>query len=153
MLGELNGFLFADTEDERFVTLMLALLDPVRRTLVYASAGHNHGYVLDGSVKPKHVLGSTSTPLGIFCDAEFPTSPELPLASGDILLLLTDGVTEAQNRDGEFFETDRVLQVVADAGQDDAARMVRRLHAAVSAFAPDEPQRDDVTAVVCRVLA
>ena len=153
MLGELNAFLFADTEDERFVTLMLALLDPVRRTLVYASAGHNHGYVLDGSGKPKHVLGSTSMPLGIFCDAEFPTSTELPLASGDLLLLLTDGVTEAQNRDGDFFETDRVFQVMAEARQDDAARMVRRLHAAVSAFAPDEPQRDDITAVVCRVLA
>ncbi len=151
ILGALNAFLLEDTEDQRFVTLMLALLDPARRTLVYAGAGHIHGYVLDGTGTTRHLLSSTGPPLGLFCDAAFPPSGELPLAAGDLLLLLTDGVTEAQNREGEFFGADRVLRCVAEARREDSARIVRRLHAAVSSFAP-EPQCDDITAVVGRVL-
>jgi sigma-B regulation protein RsbU (phosphoserine phosphatase) len=152
ILGSLNAFLVEDTEEHRFVTLMLALVDPARRSLVYASAGHIHGYVLDGAGATRHVLSSTGPPLGLFRDGACQPSGELPLAAGDTLLLLTDGVTEAHNREGELFEAERVLRCVAEARQDDAARIVRRLHAAVSAFAAEEPQHDDITAVVCRVL-
>ena len=106
-LSALNAFLFEDTESERFVTLMLVLLDPVRRSIVYSSAGHVDGYVLNGSGNLKHVLRSTGPALGIFGRAEFPPSPELPLASGDLLLLLTDGIGEARREDGAFFETGR----------------------------------------------
>jgi sigma-B regulation protein RsbU (phosphoserine phosphatase) len=152
MLGALNAFLLEDTEPERFVTLMVALLDPARRTLAYASAGHVPGYVLDGSGTTKHVLASTGVPLGLFGDAEFRPGPELCLDKGDLLLLLTDGATEAQRPDGTFVDIASVLQAVAEAREDDAAQIVRRLHAAVSGFAQGEPQRDDITALVCRVL-
>lgn len=152
VLGTLNSFLFEDTEAERFVTLLVALLDPARRTLVYASAGHIQGYVIDASGATKHVLGSTGLPLGLFGDAEFRSGPELDLERGDVLLLLTDGATEAQRPDGEFYDCARVLQAVAETRGEDAAQTVRRLHAAVSAFASGQPQQDDVTAVVCRVL-
>jgi PAS domain S-box-containing protein len=152
VLGALNAFLFEDTEAERFVTLMVALLDPARRTLAYASAGHIHGYVLDGSGATKHVLAATGPPLGLFGDARFESSPEVALETGDLVLLLTDGATEAQRPDGEFYDSTRVLQAVAGTREEDAAQIVRRLHAAVSAFAPGQPQRDDITAVVCRVL-
>jgi PAS domain S-box-containing protein len=153
ILGALNAFLHADTEDHRYVTLVLALLDPVRRSLAFASAGHIHGYVLDASGATKHVLRAASPPLGLFEDASFPAGQELPLANGDLLLLVTDGAAEAQRRDGEFFETERVLGVVREARGESAARIIGRLHASVRAFAPGEPQRDDITAVVCRVLA
>ena len=126
--------------------------DPARRTLVYASAGHIQGYVIDASGATKHVLGSTGLPLGLFGDAEFRSGPELDLERGDVLLLLTDGATEAQRPDGEFYDCARVLQAVAETRGEDAAQTVRRLHAAVSAFASGQPQQDDVTAVVCRVL-
>jgi PAS domain S-box-containing protein len=153
ILGSLNAFLVEDTEDHCYVTLLLALLDPARKTLVYASAGHIHGYALDGAGATRHVLESTSPPLGLFRDAAFAPSGELALAAGDLLLLVTDGLTEARNHEGEFFEAERVLGCVAQAREDDAARVVRRLYAAVSAFAAEEPLHDDVTAVVCRVLA
>jgi PAS domain S-box-containing protein len=152
ILGALNGFLHVDMEDHRYVTLVLALLDPARRSLTFASAGHIHGYVLDASGATKHVLKAASPPLGVFEDACFPAGEEVPLAGGDLLLLLTDGAAETQRRSGEFFETARVLDVVREARGEEAARIVRRLHAAVRAFAPGVPQRDDITAVVCRVL-
>jgi phosphoserine phosphatase RsbU/P len=152
ILAALNAFLYADTEDHRFVTLMLALLDPARRSLAFASAGHIHGYVLDATGGTKHVLRATSPPLGLFESPAFPAGEELALDRGDLLLLLTDGAAEAESREGAFFETERVLGVVRSARHEDSARIVRRLHAAIRAFAPDVPQRDDITVVVCRVL-
>jgi PAS domain S-box-containing protein len=147
----LNRLLRQDTDDELFVTLMVALLDPARRSIVYASAGHVHGYVLDRSGAVRHVLDSTGIPLGIFGDAEFASSPEIPLAEGDLLLLLTDGAAEAQDQNGDFFETERVLRVVAEERQHSSAEIVRRLRAAIEEFAGESPQRDDITVVVGKV--
>ena len=151
ILRRLNRLLCQDTEDERFVTLMLTLLDPARRSLVYSSAGHIHGYVLDRSGATRRVLGSTGTPLGIFGESDFPSSPEIPLAAGDLLLLLTDGAAEAQDPEGAFFETERVLRLVAEERHRSAAEIVGRLWAAIETFSLDSPQTDDITVVVCKV--
>ena len=151
ILRRLNRFLCQDTEDERFVTLMVALVDPARRSLLYSSAGHIHGYVLDHTGAPRHVLGSTGAPLGIFGEADFPSSPEIPLAGGDLLLLLTDGAAEAQDPDGAFFETERVLRVVAVERHRSAAEIVGHLRTAIETFSRDSPQADDITVVVCKV--
>ena len=151
ILRQLNLLLSQDMEDERFVTLIVTLLDPGRRSIVYSSAGHIHGYVLDGDGAPRHVLSATGTPLGIFGQAEFPASPEIPLAAGDLLLLLTDGAAEAQDPDGAFFETERVLRVVAGERHRSAAQIVESLRAAVQEFSRGSPQEDDVTVVVCKV--
>ena len=151
VLRRLNRLLCQDTEDERFVTLMLTLLDPARRSLVYSSAGHIHGYVLDRAGATRHVLGSTGTPLGIFGEADFPSSPEIPLRAGDLLLLLTDGAAEAQDPDGAFFETERVLRVVAEERHQSAAEIVGNLRTAIESFTRDGPQADDITVVVCKV--
>jgi serine phosphatase RsbU (regulator of sigma subunit) len=130
---------------------MLALLDPVRRSLVYSSAGHIHGYVLGRCGAPRQVLDSTGAPLGIFDDSEFASSPEIRLEEGDLLLLLTDGAAEAQNPEGAFFETEGVLRAVAEARHRSAAQIVESLRAAVLEFSRDSPQADDVTVVVCKV--
>jgi PAS domain S-box-containing protein len=151
ILRRLNRLLCQDTEDERFVTLMVTLLDPARRSLVYSSAGHVDGYVLDRGGATRHVLGSTGIPLGIFGEVEFPSSPEIPLAAGDLLLLLTDGAAEARSPDGAFFETERVLSVVAERRGRPAAEIVEGVRAAVVEFSRDSPQADDITLVVCKV--
>jgi PAS domain S-box-containing protein len=151
MLSALNAFLFEDTESERFVTLMLVLLDPGRRSIVFSNAGHVDGYVLDDSGNVKHVLGSTGPALGLFGEAEFRPSPEILLTGGDLLLLLTDGIAEARGRYGEFFETERILKVVADARQESASEIIRRLQVANLGFASNDYEQDDISVVVCKV--
>ena len=151
ILRQLNVFLCDDTEDERFVTLLLAILDPARRSLIFSSAGHIPGYVLDPSGAPRRVLESTGMPLGIFSDAEFPASPEIPLAEGDLLVMLTDGATEAQSESGDFFEAESVLRVVRRERRHGCAHIVRELQRAIEEFTAESPQRDDITAVVGRV--
>jgi sigma-B regulation protein RsbU (phosphoserine phosphatase) len=90
--------------------------------------------------------------LGIFPDAEFTTSPETAVADEDILLMLTDGVTESQDPDENFFGADRAIECVA-ANRDSASReIVNELRAAVDDFASANPQSDDITAVVCKAV-
>jgi sigma-B regulation protein RsbU (phosphoserine phosphatase) len=151
ILTQLNALLRDDTEDERFVTLMLVALDPVRKTIVYSSAGHIPGYVLRPGAATR-ALGATSPPLGILPDLSFESDPEIPLEEGDLLLLLTDGVPEAQSGDEEFFETERVLQVVGEHRVRSSREIIDRLYAAVRAFSDGAPQLDDITAVVARVI-
>jgi PAS domain S-box-containing protein len=152
ILKQLNAFLCDDTEDERFVTLMLVRLDPTKRSFVYASAGHVPGYLTDASGSVKTVLDSTSMPLGIFPDeTEFTSSQEQTLVEGDVLLMMTDGVTECQNREDEFFGEKRALQVVAAERQKDAQQIVNGLYTAVRDFASASPPVDDITAVVAKV--
>jgi PAS domain S-box-containing protein len=151
IMTQLNGFLCRDTLDERFVTLMLVILDPALGSIVYSSAGRVHGYVIDGSGATRRVLEATSVPLGIFNDASFARSPEIALTPGDLLILLTDGAAEAQNDAGEFFGAESVLGAVAEARDLRASRIVRQLRRAIHDFAPGSRQSDDITAVVCKV--
>ncbi|MCG6925692.1 MAG: SpoIIE family protein phosphatase [Acidobacteria bacterium] len=152
ILQRLNQFLHRDTELERFVTLMLVVVDPSRRSLTYGSAGHVPGFLLDRSGAPRRVLESTSLPLGIFPDSPMEVSPEISLEDGDLFVLLTDGVTEAENERGEFFERDRAVDLVARMRWQSSRRIVSGLYRAIEDFRLPGPQADDVTAVVGKAL-
>jgi sigma-B regulation protein RsbU (phosphoserine phosphatase) len=153
ILSQVNTFLDADTEAERFVTLMLLRIDPRRRSFVYASAGHTPGYVIGPSGDVRRELGQTGMPLGLFSDAEFFTSDEIGLEGAELVLLLTDGITETTNTAEEFFGEGRALEVVRGRRHRAAREIVEELHAATREFAGPSPQVDDITAVVCKVLA
>ena len=95
-MGLLNRFLFEDTAPDRFVTLFYLRLDPKARSIEYASAGHEAGYVLDASGFLRRTLRSTGYALGMFEHTEYPLVPRLYLAPGDTIVLLSDGLTEAR---------------------------------------------------------
>ena len=97
ILTRANCMLSADTHDFHFVTLVLARLDPARCEVVYGSAGQR-SYLLhaDGAAT---VLDSTSLPLGVDAETRVPAAPPFLLRPGDLMLLLTDGVVEAESAD------------------------------------------------------
>ena len=146
-----NRALAADVDEGRFVTLILARLDPAARALVYVNAGHPAGYVLgrDGSVRA--TLESTGLPLGILDDAEFPEAEAVVLEPGDLVLLLTDGIIEAAGADRDQFGTERALDVVRAHRDEPAGRIVAALHQAVRDFVGKDELIDDVTSLVIRV--
>jgi len=150
IMERLNVFLHRDTEPERFVTLMLVLLDSEQRSLTYASAGHVPGFLLDASGGLRRVLGSTGIPLGIFRNSRCETSETIALAGGDMFILLTDGATEAVDDHDESFETERVLRIARELRRQPVRRIVAGLHHAIEAFRVPGPRVDDVTAVVGR---
>jgi PAS domain S-box-containing protein len=132
---------------EDFVTLFFARLDPRTRSLVYSSAGHWPGYVLDRRGEMKTILHSTGLPLGLDPTAAFPESVAQTLDPGDLVLLLSDGIVEAFSPDGPLFGMERVLKSVRAHRGATSDRIVAALVEEVRAYSNDLPI-DDMTAVV-----
>lgn len=152
ILTRANGVLAEDVGSERFVTVFLAALDPAARKLVYASAGHPAGYVLGAEGQTRAVLKRTGVPLGIRPDTEYKPAAPVALEPGDVVLFLTDGIEETLAPDNSFFGAERLLELVHSRRQLAAGEIVAALYRAVREFAQDEPQLDDFTVVVIKVL-
>src|SRR5439155_26579329 len=102
-----------------------------------------------GGVKAQ--LSSTGLPLGIVPDSDYEATPPLTLDPGDLLLLVTDGVVEANDEGENLFGVERTLDVVR-AHRDGAAReIVAQLFLAVRDFCKGKAQLDDMTAVIIKV--
>lgn len=140
-----NERLLQDALESMFVTVFYAILDPQAATLTYANAGHNPPLVLRAKdISNPELLSRTGTALGVM-EGQTWESKTIPLASGDLLILYTDGVTEAQDTENTLFGEESLL----DAVRARAGEMVGEIHAAIlesiRAFVGGAPQFDDIT--------
>jgi PAS domain S-box-containing protein len=152
ILALVNKMLHEDLKDDRFVTLLLVCLDPRTRTLTFAGAGHEFGYLLNQSGEIAHVLKSSGPPLGPFADGLFSSDETLKLEKEQILLLLTDGVTESLNRCGRESLIGQVIKYVHKNRHEPSALIAAGLCAASRSFAEDRAVQDDATAIILKVL-
>jgi sigma-B regulation protein RsbU (phosphoserine phosphatase) len=151
LLSRVNHMLVADQlEHGRFVTLLLVCLGGPDMSLSYASAGHIPGFLMNGSGRIEGALESSGPPLGLFDDAQF-VSSTLPLASQQLLMLLTDGAAEMSSPEEVEFGSDRVIEFVRTHRQKSARELAEGIYHSARAFAGSEPQRDDVTNVIIKV--
>ncbi|UCH84243.1 MAG: SpoIIE family protein phosphatase, partial [Candidatus Latescibacterota bacterium] len=150
MLDITNRLIESDTDDENFVTMIFARLDPRARSFQYVSAGHTTCYVLDCNNEIKLELESTGPPLGVLPDVVFETSRTLELDEGDIVLLLTDGIIEAERAECDPFGAERTLEVIKSHRDESAADIVKALHDTVADYCGVDCQ-DDVTSIVVKV--
>jgi sigma-B regulation protein RsbU (phosphoserine phosphatase) len=116
----------------RFVTFCFAWIDPERRQLAYANAGHNPPLVVRGDGRVDR-LAEGGVVLGVFADAAYATTT-LSICDGDRLLFFTDGITEARSATGEEFGDERLAAAAADARGCAAEPLKERLMAAVARF-------------------
>ncbi len=155
ILGAVNMALYESTDSDRFATLFLAALEPERRRLVYSSAGHNPPLLhrADGS---SSWLEEGSTPLGAFEGMDYPEEA-ISLGPGDLLVLYTDGVTEAESPSEEQFGTERLEEVVRRRSDRPAHEIAQELEDAVFRHvgqrngSGERNAGDDLTIVVLRV--
>jgi serine phosphatase RsbU (regulator of sigma subunit) len=151
ILAFTNSHLASGPCSDHFVTLLLARLDPRTHSLTYANAGHCPGYVLDTQGQIRAVLGSLSIPLGIDGAGEFPTSPPVPLHPGELVLLYSDGIPEAQSPEGRQFGAELMLDIVQTHRNEPLEVILDSLFRAASDFAHRSIPQDDITAVLIRV--
>jgi len=151
ILRLVNGIILPDIEGDRFITMLLARLNPHDRCFTYASAGHSTGYIFTARGEVKQALPSTCIPLGIMPDCDYRGTAPIHLDPGDLVLFLTDGIVEARAPDGSSFGTQRTLDLVRIYRQLPAREIVNNLYFAVRAFAQNQPQFDDITATVIKV--
>jgi PAS domain S-box-containing protein len=151
ILSSVNHMLVADhLENGQFVTMLLVCLDGPNGSLSYAGAGHIPGFLMNGSGRIDCVLESSGPPLGIYDDSHFVTSV-IPLMPPQLVILLTDGVTETMAAEDVPFGTDAVLEYVRAHRQDSPRELAEGIYRAARSFAGDNPQQDDVTEVIVRV--
>ncbi|MGH9498704.1 MAG: SpoIIE family protein phosphatase [Terriglobales bacterium] len=151
ILARINRMLLKDLEQHQFVTLCLVRLQPADRKLSYANAGHVPGLLLLSSGEMTHSLDSTGPPLGMFADSKFLQPQTIALQGGEMLTLITDGITEATARDGNQFGPQRVLDYLRVHAQETASQIAGGVHQAARNYVEHDPQDDDITALVIKV--
>ena len=134
--------------EARFVTLLLGSITPEGR-LTYCNAGHNPPLVVGRSGIRLLETGGPVVGLLEFAPYEQET---VQLDPGDIIVVFSDGVSEALDSEGEEFGDERLQQVVRESQHEPAATLVDRLISAVREFTRGAPQSDDITAMVVRYL-
>lgn len=143
-----NRSLLADLDEGRLVTLLLTHLDFANGVLSYASAGHVPGFVLNRDGAIDTVMESTGVPLGVLPGYRFGTK-FVPLHSGQVIVLLTDGITEAG--DAEQFGSERTLSCVREHLDEPAQRIAESVYEAIGRFAKNERPQDDMSVVILKV--
>jgi PAS domain S-box-containing protein len=146
----LNDFLFADLQDNHFVTMLLARLDPSDGRLDYVNAAHPDGTIVNGSGEPVARFSSKCLPLGMFGDIWKCVLQQAEIGAGEVAVFATDGVFECESPNGEEFGGERLLEVVSRHRRATAAEIVAEVHRAVREFRQGGRQEDDVTVVVCK---
>jgi sigma-B regulation protein RsbU (phosphoserine phosphatase) len=150
VLTRMNATLYNDLDEERYVALILAQFDPLERRLVYANAGHTAAYHLDGRGNVKAVMESGGPPAGMIAGTVYGVTENPPIDDGDIVVFLTDGVTETEDSSGNCFGADAAINVIRDHLEASAQDLVRYLRDAARAFAGGAAQEDDITLLVCK---
>jgi sigma-B regulation protein RsbU (phosphoserine phosphatase) len=132
--------------------LFLGIFDPKTGSLSYCNAGHNPPYVRRADGRVEMLGGKHGPALGIVPGAVF-VSESATLEPGDVLLMYTDGVTEAQNSAETLFSEERLETCLHDMAEPSAGDAVRIVIDEVSAFQGDAPQFDDITLLALRYVA
>lgn len=144
ILSQLNNELVNQNPHGMFVTLACAVIDSTRNTISYASAGHPSPILLRPGNSPAFPFEATGTMAGILPDSEY-TAIQADLLPGDCYVFYSDGVTEAFNAEGQIFGERRLLDAAAQNQGLNPEQLVAAIQQAVSTFAGDHPQSDDIT--------
>jgi PAS domain S-box-containing protein len=150
IMRRLNNFLYRETDAERFVTLLFIRIDCEKGTLQYGNAGHPSGFVFNHKGEVKNLLHGTGIPLGIAPDMSYDTDNLITLDPGDMVLLVSDGVLEAQSPDKEFFGDGQTIEVIRKHSTKSAREILQHLHKALLDFTKGDTLDDDVTALLIR---
>ena len=149
LMTNVNRLVFDASPSSRYATFFYAQFDPATLRMVYTNGGHNPPMLLRGNDVIRLELGGP--PVGLFRPAQYEQA-EIQLAPGDLLLLYTDGMSEAENPAEDEWGEDALIAAARTCTDLPSMQMITHILAAADAFAASAPQHDDMTLVVARVL-
>jgi phosphoserine phosphatase RsbU/P len=147
LLERLNRHILESSAANKFITLLLAELDPQSGDLRYLNAGHNPGLLLrrDGVDE----LGAGGLPLGLLPGSRF-QARAVSLSPGDLLCLYSDGITECESPGGEEFGAARLLALLAEHRDRPLQQLLEEIQDATGRHSQGLPQGDDQTVILLR---
>lgn len=149
VLQRVNELIINDNQSPLFLSAFYAILDVETGKLLYASAGHDPPLCLRQATSLVEALPTRGFLLGAFYDLACHEETST-LAVGDVLLLYTDGVTEARDEAGGFFGEERLKVALKTVGKESAEDIVDGIVTAVSQFIGSRDQADDLTILVAK---
>jgi serine phosphatase RsbU (regulator of sigma subunit)/CHASE2 domain-containing sensor protein len=141
-----NNLLVANNREEMFTTLFCGVIDALSGTMTYCNCGHNPPLILRRGESTFEPLRNCGPPLGIMDGISY-TPRSIALAPGDMVLLYTDGVTEAENAESAQFGMKRLEETMFETRDQPARSVVEHVIKRVAEFANGAPQSDDITCV------
>ena len=148
-LTRANQLLLADSQTELFLSAAYAVVEVQTGRVLYANAGHNYPLWYHAAGRTVTELRQHGTVLGAFEDVNL-TEERINLAPGDVLVLYTDGITDALNAEGEMFGEERLYAVIAASCSGSAQEVLWAITGALAGFMGETEQADDVTCVVVK---
>ena len=148
--AQINEQLCDDLFGGRFITAWLARLDIEKCALVSFSAGQAPLLHYRAETAEMRVLDADTRPLGVLRDLEVAVADPIELAPGDVFTVLSDGILEAPDGQGERFGVERAIQVIATQPRSSASDLLQALRRALDEFTRERPPDDDVTAIVLK---
>ena len=147
-----NDVIIADARSDMFVTVFQAQLDPHEHTFTYVNAGHNAPFLYRAAKQELTTLKGHGIALGVFPDITLEEYTN-HLAPNDILLMYTDGVTDAINAREEEFGAERLADLVVANAHMNPDQLIEEIKRALADFAGEGVHFDDVTMVVIKRVA
>ncbi|MAH85788.1 MAG: hypothetical protein CBE44_00415 [Bacteroidetes bacterium TMED284] len=148
-LRQVNGDIYRDSPVDKFITSIYCNLDYESHELSYVNSGHNPPYIVRANDNRIEELDQGGVMLGIMEEIDLPKAT-LSIDKGDILMLFSDGVTEATNPSGELFSEERFEQWLLDHNQLSAEEMKDALLKTLRDYADGSPQSDDITFIIVK---
>jgi len=145
----LNTGILSVSDDERYVTLLLAEIDTRKRIIQYVNCGHNPALLFRASTGTLTRLNSSCPPIGLSPE-ETCELTSADLMAGDVAVFYTDGVTEAENRLGEEFGLERLSAVVRRGSLLSAEELKIEIFKSAANFCGEVGFQDDVTILVVK---
>ena len=153
ILSKVNSLMYKTIERGTFVSLFYAIIDLEKKTMKYARAGHNPAFYFQSENKNVSLLQPRGIALGLDGSDKFEKhiqEGEMQLSSGDLLVLYTDGFTEAMNKNRDEFGEDRLVHAVQK-NTSTAKLVLESVFSEIKSFVKDAPQHDDMTMVVLKM--
>lgn len=148
-LRQVNGDIYRDSPVDKFITSIYCNLDYESHELSYVNSGHNPPYIVRANDNRIEELDQGGLMLGIMEEIDLPKAT-LSIDKGDILMLFSDGVTEATNPSSELFSEERFEQWLLDHNQLSAEEMKDALLKTLRDYADGSPQSDDITFIIVK---
>ena len=150
LVTNLNRLLYDASPDNRYATFFYGELDPILHRLDYVNAGHNAPMLLRGKNGGIERLAATGPVVGLIDSGRF-EQRSVTLERGDLLVVYSDGISEAMNADDEEWGEAQLAATIGEDRARPAAALIQRLFEAADAFVAGAVQHDDMTLVVLRV--
>jgi len=151
MTSLVNRLICDNTGSDKFITFCWGIFDPKTRIFRYVNAGHNHPFVLRAN-KSIERLSEGGIILGVTKDAAPYKEGSIQLLTGDVIVMFTDGISEAMNVDGIDYTEERVEEFLRNIRPMTAQGVLDEIQNEIARYTSGAPQSDDITLVVMKCV-